>query len=259
MNDKQGIEKVKNIILVSSGKGGVGKSTVTSNLAGALYSIGYSVGVLDADIYGPSQNLMFGINNNIAVVPAKNPMYTMPNESCGIKVASIASRIEEGKSINWRGPMLSIGLINMIYYTDWGELDYLVIDMPPGTGDIQISICEKLKDAKVVIVTTPQDVALIDCRKGIDMYLNNRINIIGIVENMSGYVCSCCGNVDNIFGLDGGEKLAKEYQIKLIGKLPIQTNIRLNADNGLPITLTDPDNSISKIYESIAKEVVNYE
>lgn len=257
--ERDGLTKVKNIILVSSGKGGVGKSTVTSNLASALHVLGHKVGVLDADIYGPSQNMMFGIPNNTPVVPSEDPRYVLPNESKGIKVASIASRINENQSVSWRGPMVSMALINMIFFTNWGELDYLVVDMPPGTGDVQISICEKLHDAKVVIVTTPQDVALIDCKKGIDMYINNKLEILGIVENMSGHVCSCCGNVDYIFGSDGGDKLADEYNTKVLGKLPIATNIRVNADEGTPITLSDPENSLSKIYISIAEKVTSNE
>jgi ATP-binding protein involved in chromosome partitioning len=256
--DRLGLNQVKHVILVSSGKGGVGKSTTASNLASALLSKGYKVGVLDADIYGPSQNMMLGVDNNTGVVvSAENPMFTMPYHSPhGFKVVSIASRVDTQQALNWRGPMVSMVLHQLIFQTQWGELDYLVIDMPPGTGDIQIAICEKIKDARAVIVTTPQDVALIDCKKGIEIYKSNGIEIVGIVENMSAYVCKKCGDIEYIFGTEGGDKLATQYDTVVLGRVPIVTKIREDADNGSPIVLADPTSKVSEVYLQIADSVI---
>ena len=257
MSLREGISKVKNIILVSSGKGGVGKSTVTSNLAGALHRLGKTVGVLDADIHGPSQVMMFGLENNTPVRVTEDGKYMLPYEAHGIQVASMASRIKEGQTIDWRGPMAAMGVSNLFFHTYWGELDYLIVDMPPGTGDIQIAVCEKIRHAKVVIVTTPQDVALIDCKKGIDLYQNKSIEILGVVENMAGHVCSHCGNIDHIFGSEGANKLSEQYSIPVLGRLPLYSDIGKSSDNGLPIVLNEDYQELAKLYIDIAEKVLN--
>lgn len=256
-NGKLGLREVKNIVLVSSAKGGVGKSTTASNIAAGLHSLGYKVGMLDADIYGPSQYMMFGIEydgGKFELDPITQFAY--PKESKhGIKVSSMAGRVDGNTVLEWRGPMLSMVLKQLAFETEWGELDYLVVDMPPGTGDVQISMSENFKDAKVVIVTTPQEVALIDCRKGIELYRNNKIDIIGVVENMSSFACPCCGHIEHIFGTQGGESLAKEYDTEILGSIPIVTDIRKDADSGTPITIEKPDHPISKSYIEVCTKI----
>lgn len=247
------LDKIKNIILVSSGKGGVGKSTVAANLAAALSIQGNNVGVFDADIYGPSQFMMFGLENNQPYNLTEDMKYTLPFEAFGLKIMSIASTIRDDQAVSWRGPMATVALKNLLLNTHWNELDYLVIDMPPGTGDIQISLCEILPKAKAVIVTTPQDVALLDCKKGIELFIERNISILGIVENMSGYLCNHCGNVDHIFGENGAINLSEKYNTKVLGKIPLQTTIRINADQGKPIAFAN--NQISEIYKSIAEKI----
>lgn len=242
------IENIKHIVLVSSAKGGVGKSTVTTNLAVALQKKGKSVGVVDCDVYGPSQNNMFRINHQ------ENQDIHLPIESYGIKVNSIANRIAPGKTIAWRGPMLKIAVLDLILETEWDELDYLIVDMPPGTGDIQLAICEKLPQSSAIIVTTPQTVATIDTIRGMDLYQNAGINIIGIIENMCGFVCGHCGNKEYIFGKGGAKKLAKEHNIKFLGEIPIETRVRKGGDFGKPIALNEKEN-ISLIYFKIANKV----
>jgi ATP-binding protein involved in chromosome partitioning len=243
------ITDVKNIILVSSAKGGVGKSTATANIAAALNQLGFRVGVIDADIYGPSQNKMFGVTTSDITA------YNTPTEKFGIKINSIASRIEDERAIAWRGPMLKVAVMDLIFDTEWGILDYLVVDMPPGTGDIQLSICEKLSNSRAVIVTTPQEVATLDTERGINLYKNSDIELIGIIENMSGYVCQHCGQIEYIFGQSGGEILANKYNIPLLAKVPIETNIRKCGDTGTPIVLYDRVSSISKIYLDVAEKI----
>lgn len=255
--EKLGIKNVKNILLVSSGKGGVGKSTVSSNIAVALKESGNTVGILDADIYGPSQALMFGIENNIPLIVSEDKRFVEPYvTSNGIKFMSIATRITEQQSLNWKGSMVSMVLQQLIYQTNWGELDYLVIDMPPGTGDIQIFICERLKDASAIVVTTPQNVAVIDCEKGINMFLKSDIKILGLVENMSMHVCSCCGNVEHIFGSEGGDRLKEKYGIDILGRIPIVRDLMTYAENGESIIISDKDHVISKTYLDISKKIM---
>jgi ATP-binding protein involved in chromosome partitioning len=251
-----GMNDVKNVILVSSGKGGVGKSTTAANVAAALSLLGNRVGVLDADVYGPSQFMMFGLEDASTITISENGTWVEPFESHGIKIGSIASRVKKGQALSWRGPMASMVLHQMIFETNWRELDYLVVDMPPGTGDIQISMCEKLPKAKALIVTTPQDVALIDCMKGIDVFRSRNIEIIGVVENMSVHVCSNCGNVDHIFGEDGAKKLEDEYGSRVLGRIPLNTRIRIDSDSGKPITLMDPKGPIGSTYRTIAEEIM---
>jgi len=247
------IEQVKNIILVSSGKGGVGKSTVAANLAAALSIQGNTVGVFDADIYGPSQFMMFGLENNQPFKLTEDMKYTLPFEAYGLKIMSIASSIRDDQAVSWRGPMATVALKNLLLNTQWNELDYLIIDMPPGTGDIQISLCELLPKAQAVIVTTPQDVALLDCKKGIELFVQRSIKILGIVENMSGYLCNHCGNIDHIFGENGANNLSDKYQVPVLGKIPLQTTIRVNADQGKPIAFDQ--STISDIYKMIAEKI----
>lgn len=251
-----GMNSVKNVILVSSGKGGVGKSTTASNVAAALSLQGNRVGVLDADVYGPSQFMMFGLEDGSPITISENGTWVEPFESQCIKIASIASRVKKGQSLSWRGPMAAMVLHQLIFETNWGELDYLVVDMPPGTGDIQIAICEKLSNSKALIVTTPQDVALIDCMKGIDVFRSKNIEILGVVENMSVHICSNCGQVDHIFGEDGAKKLEEEYGAKILGHIPLNTQIRVEADNGTPITILDQDSAVTTVYKSIAEQIM---
>jgi ATP-binding protein involved in chromosome partitioning len=252
--DKLGIKDVKNIILVSSGKGGVGKSTVSSNIAAALHKKGNKVGILDADIYGPSQAKMFGMDANIPLIIDEDRKSVKPYVTKhGLKLMSMATRIDDSTSLNWRGSMITMVLQQLLYQTNWGELDYLVIDMPPGTGDIQIYLTEKLKDAHAVVVTTPQEVSLIDCKKGIDVFVKGNLSILGIVENMSVFVCPCCGHEEHVFGKDGGENLANAYSIDVLGRIPINTDIMTNSEEGTPIALLD--NPISETYINIAKKI----
>lgn len=253
---KLGMENVRNVILVSSGKGGVGKSTTAANIASALSLLGNKVGVLDSDIYGPSQFMMFGLEDGSPITISENGTWVEPFVSHNIKISSIASRVKQGQALSWRGPMASMVLQQMMFETNWGDLDYLVVDMPPGTGDIQISMCEKVPDAKVVIVTTPQDVALIDCKKGIDIFRSKNIEILGIVENMSVHICSSCGQIDHIFGEDGAKKLEEEYGSRVLGRIPLNTRIRIDSDSGTPITLMDPEGPIGSTYKTIAEEIM---
>lgn len=254
--DLQGLVDVKNVILVSSGKGGVGKSTVTANLACSLHSLGYDVGVLDADIHGPSQNHMFGIQEN-SIMPSQNPQWLLPNVAYGIKVSSIASRIDKNKALSWRGSMVTSALNDLIFYTDWGVLDYLVVDLPPGTGDVQITLCEKFRNPSAVIVSTPQQIALLDTVKGIDLFMSKGIQIAGIIENMSGHMCSNCGTVDNIFGSDSVKSVADKVNISFLGKIPISTEMQKCADNGKSLVITEPTHVISKIYKSVANCIIS--
>jgi len=253
---KLGMENVKNVILVSSGKGGVGKSTTAANIAASLSLLGNKVGMLDADIYGPSQFMMFGLEDGSPITISENGSWIEPFNSYNIKITSIASRVKQGQALSWRGPMAAMVLQQMLFETNWGEVDYLIVDMPPGTGDIQIAMCDKVPNAKVLIVTTPQDVALIDCKKGIDIFRSKDINILGIVENMSVHICSNCGHMDHIFGEDGAKKLEEEYDATVIGRIPLNTSIRIDSDNGMPITLKDKDGPIGTVYKSIAEEIM---
>lgn len=254
--NKLGMKDVKNVILVSSGKGGVGKSTTAANIAAALSLLGNKVGVLDSDIYGPSQFMMFGLEDGSPITISENGTWIEPFVSHNIKITSIASRVKQGQALSWRGPMAAMVLQQMLFETNWGDLDYLVVDMPPGTGDIQIAMCDKVPNAKVVIVTTPQDVALIDCKKGIDVFRSKDIEILGIVENMSVHICSNCGQVDHIFGEDGAKKLEEEYGARVLGRIPLNTRIRIDSDSGTPITLMDQEGPIGSVYKTIAEEIM---
>lgn len=255
--DLQGLVDVKNVVLVSSGKGGVGKSTVASNLACALSCLDQKVGILDADIHGPSQNHMFGIHKNTINASPRCAQWLLPNTAHNIKVSSIASRIDQNQALSWRGSMVTSALTDLIFYTDWGDLDYLVVDLPPGTGDVQLTLCEKFKNPTALIVSTPQQIALLDTVKGINLFMNQNIQIAGIVENMSGYLCSNCGNQENIFGSSSVEATAKDLDILFLGKIPISTLMQQCADEGTPLVAAQPEHTISTVYKDIASRLLN--
>jgi ATP-binding protein involved in chromosome partitioning len=243
---------VKNIIAVASGKGGVGKSTTAVNLALALAAEGAQVGILDADIYGPSQPTMMGISGRPETLDGK----TMePLENYGLQVSSIGFMIDPDEPMVWRGPIVTQALQQLLEQTNWRDLDYLVVDMPPGTGDIQLTLSQKVPVTGAVIVTTPQDIALLDARKGLKMFEKVSIPIIGIVENMSVHVCSNCGHAEPIFGEGGGAKMCSDYGVDFLGALPLTMSIREQADSGKPTVVADPDGAIAKIYKEIARKV----
>lgn len=243
---------IKNIIAVASGKGGVGKSTTAVNLALALSAEGAQVGILDADIYGPSIPLMMGITGKPESLDGK----TMePLENHGIQVSSIGFMIDPEQPMVWRGPMVTQALVQLLNQTNWRELDYLVIDMPPGTGDVQLTLSQKVPVTGAVIVTTPQDIALLDARKGLKMFEKVGIPILGIVENMSTHICSKCGHEEAIFGSGGGAKMCADYGVDLLGSLPLTMAIREQMDSGVPTLVADPTGAIAVIYKEIARKV----
>ena len=243
---------VKNIIAVASGKGGVGKSTTAVNLALALAAEGAQVGILDADIYGPSQPMMLGITGRPDSIEENT---IEPMEAYGLQASSIGFLIDDDAPMVWRGPMVTSALEQLLRQTRWRDLDYLIVDMPPGTGDIQLTLAQKVPVTGSVIVTTPQDIALLDARKGLKMFEKVGVPIIGIIENMSTYVCTKCGHEEHVFGTGGGEKMCKEYAVDFLGSLPLNLSIREQADAGRPTVVADPDGAISAIYKGIARQV----
>ena len=244
--------KVKNIIAVASGKGGVGKSTTAVNLALALAAEGASVGILDADIYGPSQPMMMGISGK----PESTDGQTMePMTNHGVQVMSIGFLVEADNPMVWRGPMATQALEQLLRQTNWAELDYLIVDMPPGTGDIQLTLSQKVPLTGAVIVTTPQDIALLDARKGIKMFEKVGVPILGIVENMAVHVCEKCGHVEHIFGQDGGKKMAAEFGMDYLGALPLNLSIRVQADGGNPTVAAEPEGEIAGLYKAVARQL----
>jgi len=246
------LPKVKNIVAVASGKGGVGKSTTAVNLALALAAEGASVGILDADIYGPSQPMMMGIDGR----PESDDGKTMePLENYGVQVMSIGFLVAQDEAMIWRGPMATQALEQLLRQTNWKDLDYLIVDMPPGTGDIQLTLSQRVPMTGAVIVTTPQDIALLDAKKGIKMFEKVGVPILGIVENMAVHVCSNCGHIEHIFGVDGGKKMAAEYGMDYLGALPLNMQIRVQADNGKPTVVADPDGEVAGIYKTVARQV----
>jgi ATP-binding protein involved in chromosome partitioning len=244
------IPGIKNIIAVASGKGGVGKSTTAANLALALSAEGASVGVLDADIYGPSQPMMLGIAGR---PESKDGKSLEPMEGHGLQAISIGFLIDTDTPMVWRGPMVTQALEQLLKDTRWRELDYLVVDLPPGTGDIQLTLAQKVPVTGAVIVTTPQDIALIDAKKGLKMFEKVGIPILGVVENMSFHVCPKCGHESHIFGSGGAQKMAREYGTELLGQLPLDEAIRSQADSGKPTVVSDPDGPVAEIYRRIAR------
>ena len=246
------LPNVKNVIAVASGKGGVGKSTTAANLALALAAEGARVGLLDADIYGPSQALMMGIEGR----PQSEDGDTMePLENYGVQVMSIGFLVDADEAMIWRGPMAVQALEQLLRKTNWKNLDYLVIDMPPGTGDIHLTLSQKVPVTGAVVVTTPQDIALLDARKGVKMFEKVGVPILGVVENMAVHVCSKCGNAEHVFGSGGGQKMAADYNLAYLGALPLDINIRLQADSGRPSVVFDPDGEVAGLYKSLARQV----
>ncbi len=243
---------VKNIIAVASGKGGVGKSTTAVNLALALAAEGVKVGMLDADIYGPSQPTMLGITGR---PESRDGKRLEPMEGHGIQAMSIGFLIDVETPMVWRGPMVTQALEQLLNETNWRDLDYLVVDLPPGTGDIQLTLAQRVPVTGAVIVTTPQDIALMDARKGLKMFEKVNIPILGVVENMSLHICSKCGHEENIFGSGGGDRMSKDYGIDLLGSLPLDIKIREQADSGKPTVVADPDGRVAEIYREIARKV----
>jgi ATP-binding protein involved in chromosome partitioning len=246
------LPNVKNIIAVASGKGGVGKSTVAANLALALSAEGARVGVLDADIYGPSQPTMLGISGK----PESTDGRTLePMENHGLQMSSIGLLIDADQPMVWRGPMVTQALQQLLAQTNWKDLDYLVIDLPPGTGDIQLTLAQQVPVTGAVIVTTPQDIALIDAKKGLKMFEKVGIPILGIVENMAVHVCSNCGHAEHIFGAEGGARMAEQYGVEHLGSLPLDIRIREQADAGHPTVVAEPDSAVTATFKDIARKV----
>jgi len=243
---------IKNIIAVASGKGGVGKSTVTTNLALALSKQGASVGILDADIFGPSQPTMMGSD---AFIDKRHDEVLDPVEVYGVQTISAGYLVRGDNPIMWRGPMVSQALDHLMNETYWADLDYLLIDMPPGTGDVQLSLAQEIPVTGAVIVTTPQDIALLDARKALVMFQQMDIEVLGVVENMSVHVCESCGHEQHIFGEGGGSAMAKQYGVECIGQLPLDIRIRQDSDRGCPTVVADPEGGIAKLYTDVARTV----
>ena len=246
------LDGVRNVIAVASGKGGVGKSTTSVNLALALAAEGARVGVLDADIYGPSQPAMLGIAAERPV--SKDGKSMEPLQAHGVQVMSIGFLIDVDQPMVWRGPMVTQALNQLLLQTNWDDLDYLIVDMPPGTGDIQLTLTQQVPVSGAVIVTTPQDIALLDARKGLQMFKKVAVPVLGIVENMSTHICSQCGHEEPLFGTGGGERLATDYDVELLGQLPLDLSIREETDSGNPSVIADPDSAIAAAYRDIARK-----
>ncbi|WP_175971269.1 iron-sulfur cluster carrier protein ApbC [Burkholderia sp. BCC0322] len=247
------LPNVKNIVAVASGKGGVGKSTTAVNLALALAAEGASVGILDADIYGPSLPTMLGIHGQRPESPDNQSMNPLVGH--GLQANSIGFLIEEDNPMVWRGPMATSALEQLLRQTNWRELDYLIVDMPPGTGDIQLTLAQRVPVTGAVIVTTPQDIALLDAKKGLKMFEKVGIPILGIVENMSIHICSNCGHEEHIFGAGGAERMAKDYGVNVLGSLPLDIAIRERADSGTPTVVADSEGALARRYRDIARGV----
>lgn len=246
------LPNVKNIIAISSGKGGVGKSTTAVNLALALAAEGAQVGILDADIYGPSQPMMLGVTGRPETI-VENTLE--PLRSYGLQVMSIGFLIDADNPMIWRGPMATSAMEQLLTQTNWQDLDYLVVDMPPGTGDIQLTLSQKVPVTGAIVVTTPQDIALLDAKKGLKMFEKVGIPILGIVENMSIYVCPNCNHQEHIFGQGGGQRMCEEYGVNFLGSLPLNLSIREQADSGKPTVVAEPEGAISAIYKEIARKI----
>ena len=251
--EKFQLDNIKHIIAVASGKGGVGKSTVSVNLAVALAAQGASVGLLDADIYGPSQGTLLGLPEDTR--PAVESELLQPIEAHGIRCMSMSFVTSAKTPAIWRGPMASGAMQQLLTQTNWGELDYLIVDMPPGTGDIQLTLAQRVPLAGAIIVTTPQDVALLDARKGIEMFRKVEVPVLGVIENMSTHVCSNCGHEEAIFGAGGGESVAGNYGTELLAQLPLTLELRLASDEGSPMVLAAPESGLSKTFNEVASRI----
>ncbi|MGB5247161.1 MAG: iron-sulfur cluster carrier protein ApbC [Woeseia sp.] len=247
------LPEVSNIIAIASGKGGVGKSTTAANLALALSADGASVGVLDADIYGPSQPLMLGLSGQRPLSEDGKSM--QPLSAHGLQVMSIGFLIDPDQPMVWRGPMVTQALNQLLTQTQWSGLDYLIVDMPPGTGDIQLTLSQRVPVSGAVIVTTPQDIALLDARKGLQMFRKVSVPVLGIVENMSTHVCSNCGFEEPLFGSGGGQRMAGDFDVDLLGQLPLEMAIRLQTDGGTPTVIADPDSPAAAAYQRTARRM----
>ena len=247
------LENVKNIVAVASGKGGVGKSTTAVNLALALATEGASVGILDADIYGPSVPLMLGVAGEH---PTSDDGQSLnPLRAHGLQVMSIGFLIEADQPMVWRGPMVTQALNQMLQQTRWFDLDYLIVDMPPGTGDIQLTLSQQVPVSGAVIVTTPQDIALLDARKGLQMFRKVSVPVLGIVENMSTHICTKCGHEEPLFGSGGGARMAADYDVELLGQLPLDLRIRQQTDSGQPSVIAEPDGGPANAYRQTARRM----
>jgi ATP-binding protein involved in chromosome partitioning len=250
-NNLKPIQGIRNIIAVASGKGGVGKSTTAVNLALGLAHDGAAVGLLDADIYGPSQPQMMGLSQEKPTSPDQRTM--IAPEAYGIKVMSIGFLVDVEQPMVWRGPMVTQALVQFLETTRWGELDYLIVDMPPGTGDTQLTLSQRVPVSGAVIVTTPQDIALLDARKGLRMFQKVAVPVLGVVENMSTHVCSNCGFEEHIFGAGGGRRMAEQYGAELLAELPLDIRIREQADSGKPTVVSEPDSKLGRGYIDLAR------
>lgn len=253
-NNLPGMANVKNLIAVASGKGGVGKSTTSVNLALALAQEGARVGILDADIYGPSVGMMLGVAEGTRPQTEDNKFF-IPIEAHGIQAMSMAFLVTDDTPMVWRGPMVSGALQQLLTQSKWDQLDYLIIDMPPGTGDIQLTLSQKVPVSASVVVTTPQDIALLDCKKGIEMFRKVDIPVLGVIENMSVHICSQCGHHEPLFGEGGGERIAQQYDSELLGQLPLHQTIREQTDSGAPTVVAEPDSEVALMYRDIARKV----
>ncbi len=250
----RGFNQVKHVVAVASGKGGVGKSTTAVNLALALERDGAKVGLLDADIYGPSQGMMLGVEPG-RKPEVKDEKFFVPVKAHGLKTMSMSYLVDENTPMVWRGPMATGALQQLLLQTHWEDLDYLIVDMPPGTGDIQLTLSQKVPVSGAVIVTTPQDIALLDAKKGIEMFRKVDIPVLGIVENMSLYECPKCGELSHLFGAGGGERIAKEFGVPLLAELPLDARIREHADGGHPTVAADPEGKLAERYRHAARHL----
>ena len=247
--DLKPMDQVRNIIAVASGKGGVGKSATAVNLALALQADGARVGILDADIYGPSVPRMLGVSGR----PETEGKRIVPMRAYGLQLMSIGFMVDEDTPMIWRGPMVTSALQQLLGETNWQNLDYLVVDLPPGTGDIQLTLAQKVPVSGVVVVTTPQDIALLDARKAVQMFRKVEVAVLGVIENMSTHICSQCGHEEAVFGTGGGEKMSREYQLPLLGQLPLAMRIRADLDRGVPTLIAEPDGAIAASYHQCAR------